>query len=999
MSNYGFSSSSIGRDQDSANALALCRADLTADQCSDCVGAAADQLLAKCPSGTQGDVSGDYCMMRYSNEPIIGPQTTFSSTTTISVNNASDENRFFREDLSILLLNLRVQAANGSSELKVGAGARPTEEVKAPMIYGLVQCTPYLSSEECRRCLADIYNKVIVEIDKSREAKMIMPDCRRNGDNGFPTDNPRGKKRYATKKVVMISVPICVCVALAVCAVIYLRKRMTRRPRSREIIETIQEINTVESLQYDLGDIRDATADFDDSNKLGQGGFGAVYRGKLQDGQEIAVKRLSKNSGQGNTEFKNEVLLVARLQHRNLVRLLGFSLEGTERLLVYEFVQNASLDQFIFDPIKRSRLDWDIRHKIIGGVARGLVYLHEDSRLRIIHRDLKAGNVLLDSDMNPKIADFGMARLSRHDEIQGNTSRIVGTYGYMAPEYAMHGQFSIKSDVFSFGVLMLEIVSGQRNTCISRGDNVENLLTLTWENWRRGTVEEIIDPLLQQNSRSSFSEMLKCIHIGLLCVEENGANRPTMTSVLHMLNASSTSTFPQPLRPAFYMGGQFGPEAALIIQENEYCSTRNEMIVTELYPRVPYFGINLKMNSWHLPRVYCQTYRKLEPLDGANYKRWSQKLLIFFEQLEVDYVLFSDPSEESDPIIIALDNDDVSAAKEKSDVAAAAATNQVWESLEKKYGGDNARKRKYVVEKWLQFCMLDDKPVMEQLHDHMRTEEANWLKDKSLSLSSNSVNANLVESNAGKGKGRFVLKKDKPDWKNKKLSADKKTTKKPPSKLTCWICRNPGHKAYQFPKRQGQSQRPNLPPNQAHLTETDDIVAAFIVEANLVENKKDWVLDIGPSRHFCSNKELFHDFEDTGEGKCIYMENSSVARVLGKGQILLKLTSGKTLSLSNALYIPSMRRNPVSGALLNKTGLKIVLEANRAVLTKNGEFHVFPFKSRDDMNASGSSANDHVDMPSSSVNVSDDHVELRRSKRQRIETSFGPDFVTAFLVK
>ncbi|KAI4370124.1 hypothetical protein MLD38_018505 [Melastoma candidum] len=169
----------------------------------------------------------------------------------------------------------------------------------------------------------------------------------------------------------------------------------------------------VESLQFNLHIIVEATENFSDSKKLGQGGLGCVYLGKLPNGQEIAVKRLSRISGQGQIEFKNEVVLLAKLQHRNLVRLLGFCLEGKERLLVYEFVPNSSLDQFIFDPLKRAYLNWDTRSKIITGIARGLMYLHEDSRLRIIHRDLKASNILLDSEMNPKVSDFGMAIRAR----------------------------------------------------------------------------------------------------------------------------------------------------------------------------------------------------------------------------------------------------------------------------------------------------------------------------------------------------------------------------------------------------------------------------------------------------------------------------------------------------------------------------------------------------------------------------------------------------------
>ncbi|GJV85775.1 putative receptor-like protein kinase [Tanacetum coccineum] len=321
------------------------------------------------------------------------------------------------------------------------------------------------------------------------------------------------------------------------------------------------DIGTAESLQYSFSLVKSATNDFAEDNKLGQGGFGAVYKGKLGDGQEIAVKRLAKDSGQGDLEFKNEVLLVAKLQHRNLVRFLGFSIEGSERLLIYEFLPNASLDQFIFDPSKRTLLDWEKRYRIIKGIAKGLLYLHEDSRLRIIHRDMKASNVLLDAEMNPKIADFGMARLFNPEETQADTNRIVGTYGYMAPEYAMHGQFSVKSDVFSFGVLVLEMVTGQKNSCFRNGEGIEDLLSFAWKTWRNGTPLDIIDPTLKTGS-GSLRDTIRCIHIGLLCVQENAADRPSMASVVLMLNRFSL-TLPVPSGPAFFMHSSTDPEMPL----------------------------------------------------------------------------------------------------------------------------------------------------------------------------------------------------------------------------------------------------------------------------------------------------------------------------------------------------------------------------------------------------------------------------------------------------
>ncbi|XP_018826975.2 cysteine-rich receptor-like protein kinase 10 [Juglans regia] len=287
---------------------------------------------------------------------------------------------------------------------------------------------------------------------------------------------------------------------------------------------------------------RVATENFFEVNKPREGGFSAIYKGKLQNGLEIVVKRLSMGSSQGNIEFENEVLLLARLQHRNLLSIMGFSLEVNERLLIYEFMPNASLDHFLFDPIKQVQLNWEKRHKIIEGIARGLLYLHEDSRHRIIHRDLKASNILLDAYMNPKISDFGTARLL--DRTEGNTMRIIGTYGYMPPEYAQCGTFSTKSDVFSFGVLILEIVSGHKNSSFPEG-----LVSYAWENWRQGTPLNLVDPTLMVYSTI---QILRCIHIGLLCVQENVNDRPTTASVVLMLGSESI-TLAVPKRPTFLL--------------------------------------------------------------------------------------------------------------------------------------------------------------------------------------------------------------------------------------------------------------------------------------------------------------------------------------------------------------------------------------------------------------------------------------------------------------
>ncbi|XP_023752654.1 G-type lectin S-receptor-like serine/threonine-protein kinase At4g27290 isoform X1 [Lactuca sativa] len=356
------------------------------------------------------------------------------------------------------------------------------------------------------------------------------------------------------KKKVMIKVllplvfgTLIMVMSLMVC---YLRKKkrtqMNMEGRLRNINETRNE--DMELQLFALQSVIKATKNFSLSCKLGEGGFGPVYKGILGEGQEVAVKRLSKTSTQGLEEFKNEVICIAKLQHRNLVKLIGYCMEDDEMMLIYEYMPNNSLDSIIFDEKRRKLLDWPTRYHIINGIARGLLYLHQDSRLRIIHRDLKASNVLLDSDMNPKISDFGLARRFGGNEMGSNTRMVVGTYGYMSPEYAVHGLFSVKSDVFSFGVLLLEIVSGKKNRGFFQQDHSDNLLGHAWRLYKEDRSMELIDEALLESF--SVSEAMRSIQVGLLCVQHSPGDRPNMSSVVVML--AGEGSLPEPKQPGFF---------------------------------------------------------------------------------------------------------------------------------------------------------------------------------------------------------------------------------------------------------------------------------------------------------------------------------------------------------------------------------------------------------------------------------------------------------------
>ncbi|KAF8033796.1 hypothetical protein BT93_C0146 [Corymbia citriodora subsp. variegata] len=337
------------------------------------------------------------------------------------------------------------------------------------------------------------------------------------------------------------------------------------------------ESNTPNPRTFGYVALKAATNDFSSENKLGEGGFGPVYKGKLPKGQYVAVKRLSKTSNQGLEEFKNEVMLTTGLQHVNLVRLIGFCTNREEKMLIYEYMPNKSLDFYLFDPIRKYLLDWAKRVHIIEGITQGLLYLQEYSNFTIIHRDLKASNVLLDDEMNPKISDFGLARIFRKGDLEANTSRIVGTYGYVPPEYVRKGIYSMKYDVYSFGVLLLQIISGRRTSCYYGLNENLNLLEYLWKDDK---CMEFIDPSLDDSSSSC--KLMRCMQVALLCVQEKPEDRPSMLEVFSMLkNESSAVKFPK--KPAFSINKDEDKDDKCLLREAIH--SVNDASISELLPR------------------------------------------------------------------------------------------------------------------------------------------------------------------------------------------------------------------------------------------------------------------------------------------------------------------------------------------------------------------------------------------------------------------------------
>ncbi|XP_074267432.1 cysteine-rich receptor-like protein kinase 25 [Silene latifolia] len=445
-SSLKFYNSTVGVGSDKVYGFFQCRYDVGLDVCTSCVTGASKKLIEKCSLKGEG-VSWYYeCMLRYSSRNIFSTYETYpvyGRTNSMNVSN-------YDEYAPILSKTMNELINNASSSLQYLAFGK-TNWTLFSTLYSFAQCTPDIDSFGCKNCLKSALSQTAGCCINALSAMIYLPSCQlRYEMNPFLKDHSsaidqvwwRPSMKRALKVAIIVAVAVCTSVGLITLGVVLsiCLKRRSRKEgngvptkSSSSLHDSTGKIEAEDYLdsefvQYDFNSLKVATGQFATENMLGEGGFGIVYKGTLENGQLLAIKRLSDHTtGQRIQEFKTEARLLAKLKHKNLVKLVGFCSDRDEKLLVYEYLSNSSLDHFLFDPSKRPSMDWVTRYKIIMGIARGLQYLHEDSRFTIIHRDLKPGNILLDKEMNPKIADFGLARLFEGAQKFGNTVHIVGT--------------------------------------------------------------------------------------------------------------------------------------------------------------------------------------------------------------------------------------------------------------------------------------------------------------------------------------------------------------------------------------------------------------------------------------------------------------------------------------------------------------------------------------------------------------------------------------------
>ncbi|GMY35593.1 cysteine-rich receptor-like protein kinase 3 isoform X1 [Fagus crenata] len=560
-----------------------CMRDLSQTDCDLCFARSKSLIQMMCYPFTRTTRGGrlflDGCYLRYDDYYFFNETLNFEDRTECELLDFVGNRSVFGANVKELVRNLSVEAPKNDNFF-VGSVNKGNVTV-----YGLAQCWELVSGIACEKCLTDAVSN-ISSCTPKEEGRVLNAGCyMRYSTQKFYSSDTLGRNIQGHHLVVTLATTsAALALVLVVATVVFvvrknvLKKRRERKQGDHNMLAKLHK----SKLNFSYEILEKATNHFQNSNKLGQGGFGSVYKGILPNGKVVAVKRLYFNHKQWVDHFFNEVNLISGIHHKNLVKLLGCSITGPESLLVYEYVPNQSLHDY-FSIVKKNLqlLSWDMRFKIILGTAEGLAYLHEKL---IIHRDIKLSNVLLDEDFEPKIADFGLARLFPEDKTHISTA-IAGTLGYMAPEYVVRGKLTEKADVYSFGILVLEVVSGKRNNSFS--ENSYSILQMVWNLYVTGRLYEAVDPELEANFLEVDASRL--LQIGLLCAQASAELRPSMPVIVKML--TDNHDIPQPTHPPFLIsnigqGNQLVPHGANNFQhESGTPSSVNNMTESILQPR------------------------------------------------------------------------------------------------------------------------------------------------------------------------------------------------------------------------------------------------------------------------------------------------------------------------------------------------------------------------------------------------------------------------------
>ncbi|KAJ0666575.1 putative protein kinase RLK-Pelle-DLSV family [Helianthus annuus] len=566
-----------GTGPESTYVLAQCYGDLSTSECLLCV-AEARTSIPTCLPNIGGRVYLQGCFMRFENYSFFGELT--GKDDRIVCDNITRKDDGFQQAASKAVLQAVETAPKrwnrhaGTQNIVSGSQNKSA--------YAAADCWSTLGEEACAQCLQNASNSMLGCLPGSMGYALYTGCFIRYSDTSFSNPDRKGRSKGRTMIIVSAVSSVVAFIVASILVLFAWKHRNKSKTREGSNDTEMLKIVNSSSLNIKYSTIEKATNSFDEAKKLGQGGFGAVYKGVLPNGREIAVKRLFFNHRHRAADFYNEVNIISSVDHKNLVKLVGFSYLGPGSALIYEYIPNGSLNHFIFDPVKGKKLNWAKRFNIIIGIAEGLVYLHENSKTRIIHRDIKAANILLDSRLCAKIADFGLARSFQQDKNHISTG-IAGTliYGSRICRPWSLGQLTEKVDVYSFGVLILEVVTGMPNRGPQTLDYTHNLVSLVWKHFKQGSVDELFDKnlMLQNHSYDDMKkEIESVVHIGLLCIQEVASLRPTMSMALQKLS-KNVIPLPAPANPPFT------PESN--IQVNEFSSNQGLILRLNNYVSVP----------------------------------------------------------------------------------------------------------------------------------------------------------------------------------------------------------------------------------------------------------------------------------------------------------------------------------------------------------------------------------------------------------------------------